>query len=188
MHGVHQEPDLVNNMTPGTHRQHASGSSRRRSAFHRNTSLERTRQTTKDARTERSQLNNSPGGGTPLVEGTRSEVVGRTAVIEDVFAGAWSCELAELSLADAVGDESRDELDGRPSAMQHSWVCMGSFDQTTGDWCSPDRATPRSKNVQHHGGLCCEKELPHNKEAQGATSLTLMPRRNGTDHSISGSV
>ena len=45
------------------------------------------------ARNQRNQLDNSPGGGKPLVQGTSSEVVGTTSVADDVFAGARGGEL-----------------------------------------------------------------------------------------------
>ena len=66
-------------------------------ALRRNASVERTRRTPQDTRTERSQLNDSLGGGKPLVEGTSSEVDGTSSVADDVFARAWAASSAESS-------------------------------------------------------------------------------------------
>ena len=66
----------------------------------------------------------------------------------------------------------------------------GPFDQAAGT----GGCTPRSKNVQRHGGTRRTKELSYNEEAQELPWLTLLAAAfspnpwSKTDHNISGSV
>ena len=112
---------------------------RGREALRRNASLETTRQTPQDARTEKSQPSHSSGGRKPLAEGTISEVVGTIAVADVVLKKSverrarqralrnGSCSQEEHS--DEHNESRRDELDGRTRTMQYSWACVKPFDQ-----------------------------------------------------------
>ena len=113
---VYQEPNLVNNKTQermtrriwqlDNEKLFAEVQASLKTMNKTNTSHnERTRQTSHDTRPERSQLDNSPGGGKHLVGGANSEMVGTTSVADDVFAGACGGGLGRelCGMAEALG-------------------------------------------------------------------------------------
>ena len=118
---------------PGTYDK-THQAARRREPLSRNASIERTRQTSPDSRTEAGELDNSLGEGKPLVEGKSSEIDGIGSAADDVFAGTWSGKLGRelCGMVEALGKNTVMNEQVRYSTAGPA----GPFDQNSRDWCS----------------------------------------------------
>ena len=96
-------------------------------------------------RTDKNQLDDSPGVGKPLVEATISEVLGTTPVADDDFARAWRGELGrelcgmaeDLRQNPAMNTMSSEEMRWMDEQVRYSTAAI-AWDHVLKqrEWCS----------------------------------------------------